>query len=110
MAKRKGRTDPLLALLVIFSAVAGLWLLPRRSSNAGPLSALLSWLPAACALLAGLAAIGPVRQLWRTATAVRRKAQALKGLPGPSYGVLGVLLLLRKMRVHRQAQRPARLS
>ena len=103
--KRRARADPLLSLALILAGLPAIWVIRVAAEFAAARqptwAPALSLLPTICLLALGLCALPAAKQLWKTASAVRQRSQALRQLPGPSYGWLGVLLELRNMNVHR---------
>ena len=106
--KRSTRTDPLIVLVgvvVAFTLLPSLLNVATAACKALGLQTELPLLVLRLAALGVLAAcsVPPVRQLLKTFAAVSRRSKALRDLPGPSYGILGILpLLWRKKDIHRQ--------
>ena len=106
--KRSTRADPLVVLVGLVVALTLLPTLLNAATAACRALGLQTELPLLVLRLVAwgvLAACGvpPVRQLLKTFAAVSRRSKALRDLPGPSYGILGILpLLWRQKDIHRQ--------
>ena len=106
--KRATRQDPLLTLAGLIAACALLPTILRLACGTLELVGVKNpMVPVFLRALAGVAVVahgvGLLGHLAKTFAAVWRRSKALKQLPGPEYGIMGILPLLLKHRdVHRR--------